>query len=357
MRGFKAFNKDLTCRGFQYEIGHTYEFDGELIPCEQGFHFCKSITECYEFYDMSEDTRICVVDAIGDIATKDEIKYCTNKIVIVEEVTEEWKRKGNSCSTSTGYFNTGGYNTGDRNTGDKNTGDWNSGEQNSGDFNSGDYNSGNFNSGSHNTGFSNSGDGNTGDRNAGTRNAGCKNTGHKNNGDLNTGSLNAGDRNTGNSNLGQQNTGNLNLGDSNTGNRNIGDFNTGNENVGDRNTGDWNTGNGNTGVFNENTPTITFFDKPSDWTYEQWLKSDAKKLLDRIDRKVVEWVSECDMTDEEKEQNPEYKTAGGYLREFEGEENTQMWWDLLTEQEKQVFRDLPNYDEEKFARIVGITRM
>lgn len=45
MRGYKAFNKDMTCKGFQYEIGHTYEFDGEPIPCKQGFHFCKSIAE------------------------------------------------------------------------------------------------------------------------------------------------------------------------------------------------------------------------------------------------------------------------------------------------------------------------
>ena len=60
MRGFKAFDKNLTCRGFQYEIGHTYEFDGEPIPCKQGFHFCKSITECYNYYPMTNDTRISI---------------------------------------------------------------------------------------------------------------------------------------------------------------------------------------------------------------------------------------------------------------------------------------------------------
>ena len=96
MRGFKAFTKNLTCRGMQYQVGSTYEFDGEPIPCKQGFHFCKSIAECYMFYGMSDNTRICVVDAIGDIKTDDNIKFCTNKITVIEEIADEWKRKGNS---------------------------------------------------------------------------------------------------------------------------------------------------------------------------------------------------------------------------------------------------------------------
>ena len=86
MRGFKAFNEDLTCRGFRYEIGHTYEFDGKPIPDKQGFHFCKSIEDCYKYYSRTFDTRICVVAAIGDISTDDDINYCTNKIVILEEI-------------------------------------------------------------------------------------------------------------------------------------------------------------------------------------------------------------------------------------------------------------------------------
>jgi hypothetical protein len=49
MRGYKAFNKDLTCRGFQYEIGKTYEMDGEIEICRRGFHFCESISDCYKF--------------------------------------------------------------------------------------------------------------------------------------------------------------------------------------------------------------------------------------------------------------------------------------------------------------------
>lgn len=56
MRGYKAFNKDLTCRGMQYEIGKEYKFDSEPVPCRQGYHFCETISDCYEFYPMEDDT-------------------------------------------------------------------------------------------------------------------------------------------------------------------------------------------------------------------------------------------------------------------------------------------------------------
>ena len=48
-------------------------------------------------------------------------------------------------------------------------------------------------------------------------------------------------------------------------------------------------------------------------TYNDWLGSDAKYLLNQIPKDVVEWVDEEDMTDEEKETYPTYKTTGGYL--------------------------------------------
>ena len=40
VKGYKGFNQDLTCRGFQYEIGKTYEYNGEIELCSSGFHFC-----------------------------------------------------------------------------------------------------------------------------------------------------------------------------------------------------------------------------------------------------------------------------------------------------------------------------
>ena len=151
---YKAFNRDLTCRGMQYEIGKEYTFDGEPIPCQQGFHFCKSITDVYNFYDMSEDTRVCEVKPLGDIVTNDEIKYCTNKIKIVKEVKNP-RVKSNTSESNSGYCNSGYCNSGNRNSGNRNSGDWNSGNRNSGDWNSGDWNSGDWNSGNRNSGVFN----------------------------------------------------------------------------------------------------------------------------------------------------------------------------------------------------------
>ena len=112
MKGYKAFNNDLTCRGMQYEVGKEYVFDGEPIPCRQGFHFCETIADCYEFYPMSDDTRICEVEATGDIA-EDGVKRVTNVIKILAEITCDNLRKGNTGTSNSGYRNSGDSNSGD----------------------------------------------------------------------------------------------------------------------------------------------------------------------------------------------------------------------------------------------------
>ena len=146
MRGYKAFNSDLTCRGMQYEIGKEYKFDSEPVPYRQGYHFCETISDCYEFYPMEDDTRICEVEALGEI-TQEGVKFVTNYIKVLDEVTGENLKKGNTGSRNSGYRNSGDRNSGYRNSGDWNSGDWNSGYRNSGYRNSGDWNSGDRNSG------------------------------------------------------------------------------------------------------------------------------------------------------------------------------------------------------------------
>ena len=169
MKGYKAFNHDLTCKDFQYEIGKTYEIEGDIIPCSRGFHFCKSIGDCYKYYNTHKDVRICEVEALGYIVSDDNIKYVTNKIKIIAEVTEEWMCKGNVTVTSTGYCNAGDYNSGKHNTGDYNSGHRNTGDSNLGDRNTGNHNLGSFNCGDKNYGNWNSADYNTGNYNTGSR--------------------------------------------------------------------------------------------------------------------------------------------------------------------------------------------
>ena len=261
MIGYKAFNKDLTCRGFQYEIGETYSMDESPVPCERGFHFCKSIAETYLYYAMSENTRICKIEALGEVVTDGDVnKYCTNKIKILEEITEDWKRKGNSNSTNSGY----------RNSGNCNSGDWNSGNYNSGSLNSGDWNSGNWNSGT-------------------------------------------------------------------------------------RNSGDWNSGHRSCGLFNtEKHPKIKMFDKESDWTFKDWARSGARIIMNTCPCTYSEFIDESDMTEEEKENHPEYKTIGGYIKTFVAtKEDKEKWWNDLSVIDKDVIRALPNFDFDKFRQCVG----
>lgn len=151
MKGYKAFDKNLKCRDMQYEVGKEYTFGGEPIPCKQGFHFCQTVAECYDFYPMEKATRICEVEAIGDIETDDNIKYCTNRIKIIREI-ENPREMTNVMKSSSGYCNSGHWNSGDYNSGRGNSGHWNSGDWNSGGCNSGDHNSGCYNSGDWNYG-------------------------------------------------------------------------------------------------------------------------------------------------------------------------------------------------------------
>ena len=50
MKAFKGFNKDLTCRGFKYKVGETYEEEKAKL-CQTGFHACESPVACFQYYE------------------------------------------------------------------------------------------------------------------------------------------------------------------------------------------------------------------------------------------------------------------------------------------------------------------
>ena len=50
MKAYKGFNKDMTCRGFQYEEGKEYTHEGEIKICNKGFHACEDPLDCLEYY-------------------------------------------------------------------------------------------------------------------------------------------------------------------------------------------------------------------------------------------------------------------------------------------------------------------
>ena len=219
-----------------------------------------------------------------------EDKCATNKLEIVREIP--W-------AEVLEIVNTGKACTGRCNSGDCNSGDWNSGNRNSGDWNSGNRNSGDWNSGDWNSGDCNSGDWNSGNRNSGNRNSG--------------------DRNSGN-----------------------------------RNSGDWNATSFSNGCFNTVSPKIYMFNKPTDWTFEQWFGCRARYLLNQIEDCPIEYVYLSDMTDEEKAAHPEAETTGGYLKERTTADNARKWWAGLSADDRNIIFSLPNFDAAIFKEITGI---
>ena len=296
VKGYKVFNADWTCRGFQYVVGETFEED--VIPScyDKGFHFCTKASDCFNYYPFDSNNKVAEVEAIGEIDTSsvDSI-CCTNKIRIVRELS--WNEVLEIVNTGKGC-------TGLRNKGNHNSGNWNSGDYNSGDYNNGNRNKGNYNSGNRNSG----------NRNSGDCNSGIYNSGHHNSGDYNSG-----------------------------------DWNRGNYN-----SGDWNRTDFSSGCFNTKEQKILMFDKPSNWSLNDWWNSEARRLLNQIQYNVLKWIYLEDMTDEEKEQHPEHKTTGGYLKELDRSECNQIWWNSLSEMERNIIRNIPNFDEVIFSKITGI---
>lgn len=141
VKGYKAFNEDLTCRDFQYEVGKSYEMEESPCTCDRGFHFCKEAADVFNFYNFnSEKTRVCEVEAFGEVDEEDEEenKCATNKIRIVREIGwEEFLTPCNSGKGNSGLRNSGYRNSGNRNSGNRNSGDYNSGYGNSGTNNNG----------------------------------------------------------------------------------------------------------------------------------------------------------------------------------------------------------------------------
>ena len=195
---------------------------------------------------------------------------------------------------------------------------------------------------------------NTGKACTGRCNSGNWNSGDYNSGDYNSGYWNSGDYNSGYYNSGNRNSGYWNSGNRNSGNRNSGYYNSGNRNSGYYNSGDWNKTSFSNGCFNTVSPKIYMFNKPTDWTFENWLNCRARYLLNQIDDFPLKYVCFDSMTDDEKAMHPEAETTGGYLKEHTIANNVQKWWDSLDARDRNEIFNLPNFDAAIFKEIIGI---
>lgn len=159
---YKAFKRDMTCKGFQFKEGEIYEIKESPVLCERGFHFCRDLVLTLTYYPVTKCiTENCYaeIEVLGDVIFEEPTRHkgVTNKIKIVRIIPDGEMLSLVDDRHNSGNGNSGHGNSGYNNSGDNNSGSGNSGNDNSGKNNSGDWNSGNNNSGSNNSGRSNSG--------------------------------------------------------------------------------------------------------------------------------------------------------------------------------------------------------
>ncbi|WP_223720452.1 hypothetical protein [Pseudomonas aeruginosa] len=226
---YKGFKQDLTCRGYQFEIGGTYKHEGEVEACASGFHSCEYPLDVFGYYAPGE-SRFAIVKASGQLSRHDDDSKIASATLVVEaEISMptmisraiDWIMARLDNSVEQTVVGDTASNTGDYSAA-SNTGDY-SAASNTGDY-SAASNTG-YQSAASNTGYQSAAS-NTGNRSA------ASNTGNRsaasNTGDYSAAS-NTGDYSAA-SNTGYQsaasNTGNRSAA-SNTGNRSAAS-NTGN---------------------------------------------------------------------------------------------------------------------------------
>ena len=86
MKGYKGYEKGLICRGKQYAVGEVFEEDSAKI-CKNGMHFCALPHQVFEHYSAGENHEFTEVEALDEVYTDDERKYCTKKLKIGAKIS------------------------------------------------------------------------------------------------------------------------------------------------------------------------------------------------------------------------------------------------------------------------------
>ena len=118
IKAYKAFDKDLSCRGFKYEVGKEYKETGDIKACEKGFHACPYPLDVFSYYTPA-GSRFCEVEQSGKIDDSESDKVCSSKIRIGAEldirglvkaaVSYVKERCTNECNAKPGKPATAGY--------------------------------------------------------------------------------------------------------------------------------------------------------------------------------------------------------------------------------------------------------
>ena len=70
IKGYKAFNKGLICKNFQYEVGKEYEHKDEIKLCKNGFHCCENPLDVLRYYNLC-DSEFAEVEAFGKLTRQE----------------------------------------------------------------------------------------------------------------------------------------------------------------------------------------------------------------------------------------------------------------------------------------------
>ena len=85
MKGYKAFEKGLVCRGKQYSENTVFE-ESEAVICRSGMHFCEKPLDVLDYYPLVDGngqmSEFAEVEALDDVKTDDGKKFCTKKLKI-----------------------------------------------------------------------------------------------------------------------------------------------------------------------------------------------------------------------------------------------------------------------------------
>ncbi|WP_236670509.1 hypothetical protein [Pseudomonas aeruginosa] len=146
---YKGFKQDLTCRGYQFEIGGTYKHEGEVEACASGFHSCEYPLDVFGYYAPG-DSRFAIVKASGQLSRHDDDSKIASATLVVEaEISMptmisraiDWIMARLDSSVEQTVAGDTASNTGNRSAA-SNTGDY-SAASNTGDYsaasNTGDY--------------------------------------------------------------------------------------------------------------------------------------------------------------------------------------------------------------------------
>ena len=88
MKGYKGFDKDLTCRGKQYEVGRT-EHEEDVVLCKKGLHFCENPHEVFRYYGAGDGHRFCEVSAedVSDERESEDTKRVCKTLKVEAEIS------------------------------------------------------------------------------------------------------------------------------------------------------------------------------------------------------------------------------------------------------------------------------